>query len=776
MSDPVSDRMSDRKDLLTSAHWGTYRVETRDGRITSMRPFEADPDPSPIGPGILDVLDGPTRIKRPAVRKSWLEQGPGARGDLRGQEAFVEVSWDEAERLVAAELDRVRGTHGNGAIYAGSYGWASAGRFNHAQSNLKRFVNCVGGFTSSVNTYSFAAGEVIVPHVMGHFYPLVYSATSWRSVVAETDLFVAFGGVPLKNGQIAQGGVGRHVQRDAVKAAAQAGVRFVNISPLRSDVMEEAGAEWLAPRPSTDTALMLGLCHTLLAEGLQDGDFLARYTTGFDRFAAYLTGETDGVAKSADWAAPICDLPADTIRDLARRMVKGRTMISIAWALTRQDHGEMAYWAAIALASMVGQIGLPGGGIGFGYSAVNAIGNDLARLPMIALPQGQNAVTDYVPVARITDMLENPGGAYEFDGQHRTYPDIRLVWWAGGNPFHHHQDLNRMRRAWTKPETVIANEWCWNALAKHADIVLPCTVPLERTDIAMTNRDPWLARMDKVVEPPGEARDDHMIFAGIARAMGVEEAFTEGRTPEEWIRWIYDRTRQSAAEREIELPSLDELREKGTHQIPPSEEPHVMLKGFRADPDGHPLDTPSGRIELFSEVIAGFGYDDCPPHPAWLEPAEWLGQGRGLHLMSNQPKGKLHSQLDHGAHCRSLRPDGREVLSLHPEDAAARGIGDGDRLRVFNARGWCLATAALSDGVRPGVVQMATGAWYDPAVDAEGRPGCRHGNPNVLTLDKGTSRLAQGPIAHSCIVEVEIDRSGLEPAPFAPPQLVTRGR
>ena len=770
--------MSDRKELLTSAHWGTYRVTTEGGRITDMRPFEADPDPSPIGPGILDVLDGPTRIKRPAVRKSWLEQGPGARGDLRGADAFIEISWDEAERLVAGELTRVREQHGNQAIYAGSYGWASAGRFNHAQSNLKRFLNCIGGFTSSVNTYSFAAGEVIVPHVMGHFYSLVYSATSWRSVVSETDLFVAFGGVPLKNGQIAQGGVGRHVQRDAVRAAAENGVRFVNISPLRSDVMAEAGAEWLAPRPSTDAALMLALCQTLLAEGLHDLAFLQRYTSGFDRFAAYLDGSADGVVKSADWAAPICELPAETIRDLARRMVKGRTMISISWSLTRQDHGEMAYWAAIALASMVGQIGLPGGGIGFGYSAVNAIGNDLVKLPMIALPQGHNPVADYVPVARITDMLENPGGAFEFDGKHLTYPDIRLVWWAGGNPFHHHQDLNRMRRAWAKPETVIANEWCWNALAKHADIVLPCTVPLERTDIALTNRDPWMARMDKAVDPAGEARDDHAILAGIAGALGVAEHFTEGRTPEEWIRWIYDRTRQSVAEQGIELPSLEELREKGTHQIQTAEEPYVMLKGFREDPEGQPLATPSGRIELYSEAIAGFGYDDCPPHPAWLEPAEWLGNadavGAPLHLISNQPKGKLHSQLDHGSHCRSLRPDGRETLMLHPEDAAARGIAAGDRLRVFNARGWCLATAVVSDEVRPGVVQMPTGAWYDPAVDAQGRPGCRHGNPNVLTLDKGTSRLAQGPIAHSCLVEVEKDTTGMEPTPFEPPVLLQR--
>ena len=197
------------RDPLTAFHWGTYRVETRDGRPTALRPFEHDPDPSPIGPGILDVLDGPLRIRAPMVRASWLENGPGP-SDRRGAGEFAEVSWARAESLVADELNRLRRDHGNRAIFAGSYGWASAGRFHHAQSQLKRFLNCIGGFTRSVNTYSFAAAEVMVPHVLGDFRSLVYGATSWRSIIAETDLFVAFGGVPLKNGQIAQGGLGRH--------------------------------------------------------------------------------------------------------------------------------------------------------------------------------------------------------------------------------------------------------------------------------------------------------------------------------------------------------------------------------------------------------------------------------------------------------------------------------------------------------------------------------------------------------------------------------------
>jgi biotin/methionine sulfoxide reductase len=183
-----------------------------------------------------------------------------------------------------------------------------------------------------------------------------------------------------------------------------------------------------------------------------------------------------------------------------------------------------------------------------------------------------------------------------------------------------------------------------------------------------------------------------------------------------------------------------------------------MLSDFRNDPDSFPLETPSGRIEIFSETIDSFGYQDCPGHPVWMEPVEWLRSEKTesfpLHLISNQPTSRLHSQLDNSARLRKHKIRGREVVVLHPEDAATRGIEDGDIVRVFNKRGECLAGARVSEGVRHSVVQMPTGAWYDP----EPREGlaavCKHGNPNTLTLDKGTSKLAQGPSALSCLVEV----------------------
>ncbi|WP_187430300.1 Dimethyl sulfoxide/trimethylamine N-oxide reductase [Roseobacter fucihabitans] len=760
------------RDLLTSAHWGTYHVDVDAGGVTALRPFEQDGDPSPIGQGIAGVLDGPTRITAPMVRKSWLEGGPGSAGHLRGEEPFVEVSWAETDRLVSAELSRVIETHGNRAIYAGSYGWASAGRFHHAQGQLKRFLNCIGGYTGSKNTYSFAAAEVLVPHVLGDFRGPLDSTTSWQSIAKHCELFVAFGGVPLKNGQISQGGLGAHVQKAGITGAAEAGVTFVNISPLKTDMDAVAQAEWIAPRPSTDTALMLGLAHVLLDEALHDTAFLAKYTAGFDRFAAYLRGETDGIPKSANWAADICAIPADKIRTLARRMARQRTMISVSWSLTRQDHGEQPFWAAIALASMLGQIGLPGTGLGFGYSAMNNVGLNRRQIEYASLPQGHNPVPDFIPVARVTDLLENPGGYFDYDGQSRSYPDIRLVWWAGGNPFHHHQDLNRMRRAWARPETVIVNEWCWNSLARHADIVLPCTTPLERSDIALTPKDPFQVVMDQAIDPVGQAKSDHDIFCGIAARMGVEAAFTEGRSPEDWQRWLYDISRQSAAREGVSLPDWDSFQRDGYFRVPEPEQDMIMLESFRKDPVAHPLKTPSGKIEIFSQTIAGFEYDDCPGHPAWMTPVEWLGDARAypLHMISNQPRTKLHSQLDHGIVSQSGRIKGREPCMMHSADAAARGLVPGQVVRIFNDRGTCIAGLEVSDDIMPGVVQISTGAWYDPQADA-----CRNGNPNVLTPDKGTSRLAQGPIAHSCLVEIEAAPEGLAHSQiYTPPELISR--
>lgn len=761
----------------TATHWGAYVAEVVDGRLTALTPFAKDGEPSPIGQSQVDTLDDACRIRQPMVRAGWLENGVGSDRAGRGRQPFVPVAWERALDLVAGEIARVRDRHGNQAIFAGSYGWASAGRFHHAQSQLHRFFNQAGGYTASVNTYSFAAGEVILPHVCGGLFDLLGRATAWSVIAEHTDLMVLFGGMPAKNTQVNAGGIGSHTAAQGMRQCAEAGVQFAAISPLKADALAELGAEWLQPRPGTDTAIMMGLAHTLVAEGLHDEAFLARYCVGFERFRPYLMGETDGQPKDAEWAGRIAEIDAETIRALARRMARGRTLVSISWSLQRADHGEQPFWMLVALAALLGQIGLPGGGFGLGYGCVDSVGNGVRKLDWAAVPQGENPVKDFIPVARISDLLLKPGETFTYDGRTLTYPDIHMVYWAGGNPFHHHQDLNRLIEAWRRPETIICHELWWNALARHCDIVLPATTPLERNDIACARTDRFMLAMHRAVAPTGQARNDHDIFADVAGRLGFRERFTEGRGEMEWLRHLYDVTRQRASQAGVEFPSFEAFWEEGHVEVALPEEAPVLFSEFRGAPDAHPLPTPSGKIEIFSATIDAFAYPDCPGHPTWLEPAEWLGSERArrypLHLMSNQPKTRLHAQLDNGAVSRASKVRGREPLTMNPADAARRGIAAGDVVRVYNDRGACLAGVVLSDGVRVGVVQLATGAWFDPVRPGEIGSLDRHGNPNMLTLDKGTSSLAQGPIANSALVEVE--RFADEPPPitvFAAPALV----
>ena len=766
----------DRHTIAT--HWGTYRAQFEAGRLVSLRPIDEDPDPSPLAEGMIEALDSPARIRRPAVRRSFLERGHRATGKLRGADPFVEVTWEVALDLAASELRRVREAHGNGAIYAGSYGWASAGRFHHAQSQIHRFLNCIGGYVRSVQNYSYAAADTLVPHVIGDKRGLVSQHTTWPIIARHAGLIVMFGGAPRKNAQVSSGGISRHILRESLSAARGNGAKLVSISPIRDDTDE---SEWLPIRPGTDVALMLGIAHTLVTERLEDRAFLERYTTGFERFAAYLDGRSDGIAKDADWAAAIAGIPAEAIRELARRMAANRTMILMAWSLQRAEHGEQPYWMAITLAAMLGQIGLPGGGFGFGYASVNGIGHPTPEVSWPSLPQGDNAVADFIPVARIADMLLDPGGRYDFNGEERTYPDIRLVYWAGGNPFHHHQDLNRLRQAWQRPETVIVHESWWNALARHADIVLPVTTVLERNDIAASARDRFIAASHRVATPAGEARDDFAVFTGLAERLGVAQTFTDGRDTEGWLRYLFTLARQRLEAAGHHLPDFDTFWKNGLCILPEPdlERQKPLLAEYRESPERHPLKTPSGRIEIFSATIDGFGYADCPGHPTWLEPREWLGSDKasrfGLHLISNQPRHRLHSQYDHVGRSRAAKIKDREPIRINPQDAEARGIAEHDIVRVFNDRGSSLAVAVLSDALHRGVVQLSTGAWYDPDEPGHDRALDKHGNPNVLTRDHGTSRLAQGPSAQSCLVEIE---KYCEPAPpitaFDPPAFAKR--
>ena len=756
--------------LPHAAHWGAFLAETDGTRLLSARPFAGDPAPPAILGSLPEMVHSPLRISQPHIRQGWL-RGDRAGGTPRGGEPFVPVGWDEATRLVAGEITRVRDRHGPASIFGGSYGWASAGRLHHAPTQLHRLLALAGGYTGQVGNYSYAAGMTLLPHIVGTLDPLQGPVVDWPAITAHARIMVLFGGLLPRNGQITPGGGGRHEMAERVRRAAAAGVRLVLVSPAGDDMPEGVACDWLPVRPGTDTALMLALMHVLDRDGLADHGFLDRCTVGADAVLA------EARARTPDWAERVTGLPAARIEALAHDIAAQPTMLSATWSLQRAEFGEQPFHALIALAAMLGRIGQPGLGFGFGHGSMNGMGTPRRELASVVLPKPVNPAGSTIPVARITEMLEQPGGEYDFNGRRRRFPDTRLVYWAGGNPLHHHQDLNRLLRALARVETVVVHEPWWTAMARHADIVLPATTSLERDDIASSSRDRFILAMHQAVPPQGQARDDFAILADIAGHLGLAERFTEGRQPTDWLRLLYERARAAHAAQGGALPDFDRFWAQGSVEIPEPEQPAVPFAAFVADPMTHPLRTPSGRIELHSARIAGFGYDDCPGHPVWRAPREYLGSPLAerfpLHLLTPQPATRLHSQGDHAGISRGGKVGGRETITLNPVDATVRGLAAGDLVRVFNDRGACLASVRISGMLLRGVATLPTGAWLDPLTPGEPGSLCVHGNPNVLTQDVGTSRLSQGPSAQSCLVEVVRWRDAVPPPRSDKPPPIT---
>ncbi|MFT4212248.1 MAG: molybdopterin-dependent oxidoreductase [Microbacterium sp.] len=752
----------------SSAHWGTFQVEVSDDRRTlrASRPHADDPDASPAIGNVASAQHHRSRLTRPAVRRRWLERGPGPdarRGDP--DDEYVELDWNRVLDLVAGELTRVRREHGNQAIYGGSYGWGSAGRFHHAQSQLHRFLNAFGGYTFSVNDYSRGASLVLLPHLIGHdgMAELRARPASWAQIAESTDLFLTFGGLRRSNGWVVPGGHDRHTGSDHARRVA-ASTRIVSLSAQRDDVLTELGAEWVGVQPGTDAAVILAMIHTLVVEHLADDAFLATHTVGADRVRAYVLGTPDGEPRTPEWAARVSGVPAATIRDLARRAAAGRTLVNVTYSLQRHADGEQAVFAALTLAAFLGQIGLPGGGFSHGYGSMGDYGNGFEPVRLPTFAQGRNPVADFIPCARISDLLLHPGARLPYDGGVLTLPDIRLAYWAGGNPFHHHQDLRRLRRAFARLDTLVVHEFHWTPTARHADIVLPAANTLEREDIAAGPGDARLRAMPRVVAPAGQAREEFWVYARLAERLGID--FAGGLGSREWLERIYEEWRERPDS--PEAPPFAEFWAAGGTPLPQVPYADGAFARFRADPVGHPLATPSGRIELFSQTLDAFALPDVAGHAVWRPPAPRDARF-DLELLCTQPSHRLHSQLDMGVASQSTKVAGREPIRLHPDDAAARGLVAGSVALVRSAQGSILAGVVVTDALLPGVAQMHTGAWFDPS--APEVADCVNGNVNVLTRDVGTSTLTQA--SNGARVRVRVERYDGEPPPvraYEPPR------
>ena len=751
--------------ILTGAHWGAFRAIVKDGKFVEAVPLISTPADDLIK-GTPDIVYSETRIKYPHVRKAFLEKGYKADPAGRGRDEWVRVPWDKALQIVAGEIKRVRGEGGGKSILAGMYGWKSAGLFHNSRHAVRRLMHLGGGCQGYFGDYSTGAAQIIMPHVMGTIE--VYDPqTAWPVVVEHSQLVVLLGCdalLTLKNSWNIPDFGGYEGLRDI----RDKGTRVVAIDPVRTGTIKAINAEWVPIRQRTDVALLLGIMHTLHAENLHDADFLKSYTTGWPQVEEYLLGKKDGTAKTAEWASSTCGVPANQIKQLARDMKKNRTIIMAGWGIQRQQHGEQAHWMVATLAAMLGQIGLPGGGFTAAYHYASAASPKAKGGNMTGLGAGTSTqpLPPTIPAARVFDCMMNPGKTIDVNGRKITYGDIKMIYWSGGNPFHHHQDINQLVKSWQKrPEVVIIQDPFWTPTAKMADIVLPATTPYERNDLEMGGdySGRYIFPMHKVIDPVGESRNDFDICADLAGLLGYKDAFTEKRDEMQWLKFVYESANPGARSNRVALPPFDIFWKSGDYvEFPVTEaaKKWVRFESFRKDPLLNPLGTPSGLIELYSKNIEKMNYKDCGPHAAWYEPLDWHKSPDAskypLELISSHPNKRLHSQLSNAPSLRKqYAVADREPILIHPKDAAARGIKDGDVVRVFNSFGQILAGAVVTDDIVQGAVRVCEGAWYDP--DQPGVAGalCKNGCVNVLTRDIPTSSLAMGNCGQSGIVQVE---------------------
>ncbi|BFN33078.1 trimethylamine-N-oxide reductase 2 [Vibrio harveyi] len=789
---PMSALASDKRGsgVLTAGRMGPMLCEVKDGKLVSTTnavPQTVFNSLQATGP---DQVHTKARIKYPMVRKGFLAN-PSAPEGARGDDEFVRVSWDEAYKLIHEQHMRIRANNTPDAIFAGSYGWRSSGVLHKAQTLLQRYMGMAGGYSGHMGDYSTGAAQVIMPHVVGSIE--VYEQQTTHPMVLEhSDVVVLWGLNPMNTLKIAWSSTdcsGLEFFHQLKKS----GKTVIAIDPMRSETIEFFGdnAQWIAPHPMTDVAMLMGIAHTLVKQGKHDEAFIEKYTTGYDVFEAYLMGKEDGVEKSAEWASKICGVPVKQLELLADIFSKNRTMLMAGWGIQRQQFGEQRHWMIVTLAAMLGQIGLPGGGFGFSYHYSNG-GNpsrDAGVLPAMSASLGAVAGSDErgwsatgkvmnsFPVARIVEALENPGQVYKHNGHERVFPDIKMIWWAGGSNFTHHQDTNRLIKAWQKPELVVISEIYWTAAAKHADIVLPITTSFERNDLTMTGdySNQHLVPMKQVVEPQGEARNDFDVFADMAEllAPGGREVYTEGKTEMEWLYQFYKAAQQGGRAQRIAMPNFSKFWEDNQLIEMKWNEKNaqfVRYADFRENPIMNPLGTPSGKIEIFSKTIEGYQLEDCPPHPTWMEPTEYTGNATDgeLQLMTAHAAHRLHSQFNYAKIREEYAIADREPISIHPEDAKARDIKTGDLVRAFNGRGQVLVGALVTDGIKQGSVCIHEGGWPD----LDPKTGiCKNGGCNVLTLDIPTSRLANGCAANSALVRIEkYEGPILELTAFTPPK------
>ncbi|PSM53148.1 molybdopterin-containing oxidoreductase III, DMSO/TMAO/BSO reductase family, catalytic subunit [Campylobacter blaseri] len=774
----IKQTIFDQKKVFCANRFGPYYNKVVSGQIVGVEPFFADKFPTTLNNAVPDKIQNESRVLYPCVRKSYLKNKGPKNPELRGEEEFVRVDWDTALDLAAKALKDNFDKYGAQSIYGECYWWGGIGKVSWGRATARRMLTILGGFVSEDGNYSYGAGHVLMPHIIGTIEPNE-APTRWEAIVKSAKTIVFWGTDPLVTNEIGIGSPthdGYKYYTKLKKMNENGEKKIYAVDTYRNNTIRYLNSDFIGVIPGTDTAMMIGMCHYLYENKLYDEDFIKKCTVGFNKFKEYLLGEKDNIVKNLEWASKICGVDVKKLEELCISLAKNESIIMSGFAIQRQDHGEQSYWALITLASMLGHIGKEGCGFmtcdqGHKTSDGTFISPVLKGLSSIPSDEYTDENSPWVknknyviPNSRMTDALLNPGSKMLRNGQEFILPHMRVAFSACGSIFTRHQEINKTIEAWKKLDTVITAEPYWTSGAKLSDIVFPVAIEGERDDIDQSNgTGEYIFAIKKAVEPMGESRSDFEICREICKRWGMEEVFTEGKTEMEWIKEIFkDAMEQAKYLGYKDMPTFEEFWENGYIKFDKPEEEKkyfTRFSNFRKNPRKHRLGTPSGRIEIYSPVIAKMGYDDCYGHPTWFEPIEWLGNKEmtkkyPLALNTPHPRLRLHSQLNNSLVRNYAEVNGREPIIISESAAKKRNIKTGDIVRVFNDRGEILCGAMVSDITQDDVVIVCEGAWYDPEIWGK-KSLCQHGCVNVLTKDKGTSKLAQSNIAHTNLVEVE---------------------
>jgi anaerobic dimethyl sulfoxide reductase subunit A len=655
----------------------------------------------------------------------------------RGEGKFQRISWDEATTTIANEIKRIRDTYGPSAIMY----MAMAGDVVslHGQHLYERLFNMAGGYTTVYGITSF--GQGIFSQIAT--YGTVYTSNT-RDDLLNAKLIILWGFDPAKciNGPNTAWYLSR---------AKEQGTRIISIDPRLGDTPGCVADQWIPIRPSTDAAMLIAMAYVMIVENLHDQGFIDKYTIGFDKYKDYVLGKEDGVPKTPAWAEDITGVPAETIAALAREYASTKPAAFLAGISPgRTRCGEMYHRAAAVLAAMTGNIGIHGGdaagrawesiygGLPYAFKPTLEL-TFMPRVPGNPVYKPYPVTKSRLPAFRGPRIFWAKAADAIIKGKAGGYPaDIKLLFPANNNYLNCTPNINRTVEAMKKLEFIATPEQVMTPTAKFCDIVLPVCTYMERNDITVVAQTffGW-GYQNKMIEPLGESKSHLDICMALAEKLGLSGY--NDKTEDELLRDIAQRAG---------IPDYEKFKKEGIYRVPMTE-PYVAFKKQIEDPQNNPFPTPSGKIEIYSSVMAEWENPELPPIPKWVEPFEILSDPLAkkypLQLTTSHGKRRALGQYEKVPWLREVEP---QTVWINPADAKARGIRDGDPVRVFNDRGVLVLPAQVTRKIMPGVVQVESGAWYDP--DENGVD--RGGNSNVLTRDDPS--IGGSFCYNTCLVEV----------------------